>query len=248
MAGQDSPAPCRASPRGYGCWPSPGLEHSKGCGVKRSFLASLRPRTAADSPARVRNQTLRQQRLCIVNPTAGRQAQVAAMLMPLPRQNPAVCRSCRPRGQSPSSTFSLFFPVQAKSNEVNFSLAPPAEAGTQVNTLQHRPVAGATFQHLPCPSGWSKIQRQGLQEIMHICPKPNEKSCNLLCFPLSQSSLAGNPASTSAGTSASSSAGVSWQQLSALEDEKPHKFWWQQGHAQRRCTFGVTVPAAPMNK
>lgn len=114
-------------------------------------LSCLPPAThsSTDSPARVRNQT---------QPHGWATAQVAAMLMALPRQSPAVRRSCLPRGHRPSSTFPIFFPVKAKSSEVNSSPAPRAEAGTQVTTLQHRSAAGATCR-LPAPAVPLRMER-----------------------------------------------------------------------------------------
>lgn len=107
MAGQGFPAPRWASPRGYGCWHGSALGHRFPCtGPKLNPLAARR---------------------------VHRRPTVATMRMALPRQGSAACRSCRPRGHSISSTFSLFSPVQAKSSEANSSLAPPAEARTQVS-------------------------------------------------------------------------------------------------------------------
>lgn len=85
-------------------------------------------------------------------PRGGAAAQVLAMLMLSRGRAQLFAQVVAPdRGQSPSSTFPLFFPVQTKSNEVNSSPAPPAEAGTQVNALQHRPAARAVCR-LPAPA------------------------------------------------------------------------------------------------
>lgn len=166
-------------------------------------------------------------------------AQVAAMLMALLTQVVAL----------EATTLAAHSPYFSQS-EVSSSPAAPAQAGTQVrhHSTVLQPGPCASCQHLLCPSGWSKMQRRGLQEIMHISPKPNEKSCNLLRFPLSQSSLAGNPASTSASAGSTVRRGGPGSSCQPPDDEKHHKFWWEWGHAQRRSTFGVSLPAAPINK
>lgn len=199
---EGTPRTPTGSARGQRFQPSPALGRggAEAPGAKGP-LASLRPRRRSIPPLgrmRVRNKNLLAGAGAhhqAHDPGAGAQAAAMppAILGAEPGGSPKL--GCPPQGRGPGGSSPKFHPARAKQIKAKPSAASPDEGGTQAGRAT-APICGRG--HVPAARS-GRAPREGARsgagawlvgEILHVQPQPNEKSCNLLRFPLPQSSLA----------------------------------------------------------